>query len=270
MADLFVASTFGLPAGFDVWLASLLLAGAFLAGFIDAVVGGGGLVQIPLLFALFPFAPPAVLLGTNKIASVFGTSASAVQYARRVAVEWNTALPAALAALVSSFAGAWTVTRIPPDFLRALLPFLLVAVAAYTYFRKDLGSVHEPAHSGLRETLLGAAVGASIGFYDGFFGPGTGSFLVFLFVRFFGFDFLGASAAAKVVNVACNLAAIVWFAISGNLWLGVGLAMAAFNVAGSLTGSHIAISRGSSFVRRLFLAVVSLLVLKTAYDAFLK
>ncbi|HWJ96343.1 MAG TPA: TSUP family transporter, partial [Telluria sp.] len=184
---------------------ALLGGAAFVAGLVDAVVGGGGLIQIPAIFSVFPKEVPATLLGTNKLASVFGTSVAAVNYAKQVRVAWSTAAPAALAAFALSFVGAWTVTRIPGDFIRSLLPLILLAVAIYTFRKKDLGSVHAPVHSGWTETALAVTLGACIGFYDGFFGPGTGSFLIFLFVRFFGFDFLSAPAAAKVVNVACNV-----------------------------------------------------------------
>lgn len=243
---------------------------AFFAGLIDAVVGGGGLVQIPALFAALPSVAPATLLGTSKLSGIWGTAAAAVGYAKRVRVEWTTAVPAALTAFVFSFIGAFTVTRVPPDLLRKLLPFILVVVAAYTLKRKDFGATHAPRHAGTREKMAAIAVGSGIGFYDGFFGPGTGSFLIFLFVRFFGFDFLGASAAAKVVNVACNLAALLWFGVSGHLLWQTGLVMAVCNVLGSLTGTRIAVRYGSGFVRYVFLLVVGVLIAKSGYDAFLK
>lgn len=248
----------------------LLGVAAFTAGLVDAVVGGGGLIQIPAIFSVFPREVPATLLGTNKLASVFGTTAAAVTYSRRVRVTWSAAAPAAVAAFVLSFAGAWTVTRVPGDFVRGLLPFILVAVAVYTFRKKDFGSVHAPIHSGMAERLWAVGVGAAIGFYDGFFGPGTGSFLMFLFVRFFGFDFLGASVAAKIVNVACNLSALMWFGYSGHLIWQLGLLMAACQICGSLVGTRLALKHGSGFVRKLFLVVVSLLIVKTAFDAVIK
>lgn len=249
-----------------VWLGCA----AFAAGLVDAVVGGGGLIQLPAMFSVLPREAPATILGTNKLASVFGTSAAAASYARRVRVAWSTAAPAAIAAFALSFLGAWTVTRVPADFVRALLPFVLVAVAVYTFMKKDLGAVHAPLHSGMAERYWAIGIGAAIGFYDGFFGPGTGSFLLFLFVRFFGFDFLSASAAAKIVNVACNVAALMWFGYSGHLLWQLGLVMAACQIAGSLIGTRLALKHGSGFVRKLFLAVVSLLIVKTAYDSFTK
>ncbi|SFU44705.1 sulfite exporter TauE/SafE family protein [Pseudoduganella namucuonensis] len=246
----------------------LLGVAAFSAGLVDAVVGGGGLIQIPVMFSVFPNMAPATLLGTNKLAAIFGTAAAAVNYARRVSIAWSTAAPASMAALMFSFIGAYTVTRIPADFMRALLPVVLVAVAVYTFRRKDLGSVHKPLFTGFQEKAWAVGVGALIGFYDGFFGPGTGSFLVFMFVRFFGFDFLAASAVSKVVNVACNFAALLWFGYSGHLLWQLGLMMAVCQVTGSILGTKLALKHGSGFVRRLFLVVVTILIVKSAYDAW--
>ena len=245
----------------------LLGCAAFLAGLVDAVVGGGGLIQIPVLFGVFPKEIPATLLGTSKLAGVFGTSAAALNYARRVRVAWSAAAPAAMAAFALSFLGAYTVTQFSGDVIRSLLPVVLLAVAIYTFRKKDFGAVHAPLHSGMTERLVAVGMGGCIGFYDGFFGPGTGSFLMFLFVRFFGFDFLSASAAAKIVNVACNIAALLWFGYSGHVLWQLGMLMAVCQVAGSLVGTRLAIRHGTAFVRKLFLVVVSLLILKTSYDA---
>ena len=225
----------------------LLLGLAFLAGVIDAVVGGGGLVQIPALFGYLPQAAPATIFGTNKLASIAGTTVAAARYARSVAVPWATALPAALSAFVFSFLGARAVALIPSDVLRPLVFVLLVAMAVFTFLRKDFGTVHDPRHEGWAERVYAVLLGAAIGFSDGFFGPGTGTFLVFLFVRFFGFDFLGASAAAKVVNVATNGAALVYFVPSDNVLYALGVPMALCNIAGSVIGARVAIRRGSGF-----------------------
>lgn len=248
----------------------VLAVAAFSAGLVDAVVGGGGLIQLPVLFSAFGSTAPATLLGTSKLAGVFGTAAAAVNYARRVRIAWSTAAPAAIAAFTFSFCGAYTVTRLPADFMRTLLPLVLIAVALYTFRKKDLGSIHAPLHTGGKERVIAVLVGAGIGFYDGFFGPGTGSFLVFLFVRFFGFDFLAASAVAKVVNVACNVSALLWFGYSGHLLWQLGLMMAVCQVGGSLLGTRLAMRHGSAFVRRVFLVVVTILIVKTGYDAMLR
>lgn len=243
---------------------------AFLAGFVDAVVGGGGLIQLPALFSVMPGTAPATLLGTSKLAGIWGTSVAAANYMRAVRIQWDVVLPAALTAFILSFAGAFTVTHLPPTYLRMALPFILFAVAVYTFKRKDLGTHHVPVFKGGKERSMAMLVAGGIGFYDGFFGPGTGSFFIFLFVRLFGYDFLRASAVSKVLNVACNAAALLWFGYSGHLIWPVGLAMAACGICGSLAGSRLAIRHGSGFVRQMFLVVVAALILKTAYDAFLK
>jgi uncharacterized protein len=244
----------------------LLMLAAFFAGCVDAVVGGGGLIQIPSLFGVFPQASPATLFGTNKVASVFGTANAAWHYRRRVSIPWRATLPAALAAFVCSFVGAMAVAWLPPAVLRPLVLALLVLAAAYTLWHPDFGSVHAPLRQGWRELLLAVAVGGAIGFYDGFFGPGTGSFLIFLFVRVFGFDFLHASAASKIVNVATNVAALAYFLPTGHCLPLVAALMAAANVAGSALGTHLALRHGSALVRRIFLLVVALLILRFARD----
>jgi uncharacterized membrane protein YfcA len=242
---------------------------SLLAGFVDAIVGGGGLILVPALFAVFPTTAPATLFGTNKSASVWGTAFAARQFSRRVDMHWPSLLPAACAGLVGGFAGAWAVTVLPSEFLRKLLPIVLVCVLAYTLVRKDLGREHAPRLSGNAQTFAACAIGLVLGFYDGFFGPGTGSFFVFLFVRVLGYDFLNASAAAKLLNTATNLAALVLFAIKGHVWWNYALALAVTNVAGSFLGTHLALKHGASFVRGVFILVVSALILKTGYDAFL-
>jgi len=243
---------------------------AFLAGFVDAVVGGGGLIQVPVLFSALPGATPATLLGTNKLAGIWGTSVAAVSYLKVVKLRWAMILPAAMMAFALSFCGAVAVTHVPSTYLRMALPFILCAIAVYTFKKKDLGSLHAPRYGADKERLMAMLAGAGIGFYDGFFGPGTGSFLVFIFVRLFGYDFLSASATSKVLNVACNAAALLWFGYSGHILWQLGLAMAVCGVLGSLTGTRLAIKHGSGFVRQLFLIVVCFLIIKTSYDAFVR
>lgn len=244
----------------------LLLTGAFVAGLVDAVVGGGGLIQIPLLFGAYPSATPAAIFGTNKLSAVFGTASAALKYARRVEIPWAAALPASAAAFFSSYCGAVAVSIIPPVALKPVVLILLVCVAAYTLMRKDFGNVDRNTVLGRRHVFGAAALGGVIGFYDGFFGPGTGSFLIFLFVRFFGFDFLRASATAKMVNVMTNVAALGYFGISGGVMWKLGLAMAAFNIAGALTGTWLALRHGTRLVKRLFLIVVLILIARFAWE----
>jgi uncharacterized protein len=247
-----------------------LAAAAFLAGLIDAVAGGGGLVQVPALFSTYPNMSPATLIGTTKVASLAGTSNAAYRYGRKVRIYWGATGPAMLAAFVFAMAGAWTLTKIPAEPLRKALPFVLLILLAYTVAKKDLGTDHAPALSGSRERVAALLAGAAIGFYDGVFGPGTGSFLMIVFVRVFGYDFLHASASAKIVNLATNMAALLLLASKGHVWWQLGIVMALANVAGSQVGSKLALRHGSRFVRKVFIAVVSALIVKTAYDAFVR
>ena len=225
---------------------------------------------MPALFSVFPTAVPATLFGTNKGAAVWGTAWATAQFAKKVSMRWAALLPAAAAALLGSLGGAWAVTLISANGLRRALPFVLLAVLAYTLVRKDLGRHHTPRFSGRAEALVASAVGLVIGFYDGFFGPGTGSFFVFLFVRLLGYDFLSASASAKLLNTATNSAALVLFAFTGHVWWHIAAVMAMANVVGSLLGTRLALKHGAGFVRGVFIAVVAALILKTGYDAFLR
>lgn len=244
-----------------VTLASLL------AGFVDAIVGGGGLITVPVLFGTYPHAMPATLLGTNKGAAVWGTAWATAQYSKRVTLAWATLLPAAAAALVGSALGAWSVTLMSPTGLRKALPFVLVAVLLYTLAKQDLGREHARRFTGRAEGIVASMIGLLIGFYDGFFGPGTGSFFVFLFVRLLGYDFLHASASAKLLNTATNIAAIALFTAKGHVWWHIAAMMAVANVIGSLVGTRLALRHGAGFVRGAFIVVVAGLIVKTMIEA---
>jgi uncharacterized membrane protein YfcA len=250
---------------------ALLSAFAFLAGFVDAVVGGGGLIQIPALLLFLPAdassSLPAVL-GTNKMASICGTTVAMLQYAPRVRIHWGSIIPAAMAAFACSYLGAMAVSRFDRELLEPVILFLLVGVALYTWFRPDLGNLHAPAFSRRHERVLGVLMGAVLGFYDGFFGPGMGSFLIFTFVGLFGFDFLRASASAKVINFATNLAALLLFIPRGDVLYVYALPMAACQIAGSVAGTRLAIARGNRFVRLLFLGVSATLIARFGWDVF--
>jgi uncharacterized membrane protein YfcA len=243
---------------------------SLLAGLVDSIVGGGGLVLLPALFATFPNAAPATLFGTNKSASIWGTALATVQYSRRVRLPWSSLLPAALAGLMGSWVGAWSVTQVDASLFRKALPLLLTAVLVYTLARKELGRAHAPRFAGRREAAVASGVGLLIGFYDGFFGPGTGSFLVFAWVRLLGYDFLHASASAKLINTATNLSALLLFAWQGHVWWHLALAMALANIAGSLIGTRLALRHGSGFVRQVFIVVVLALICKTVWDTWLR
>ena len=241
---------------------------AFLAGLVDSVVGGGGLVQLPALFLFLPGAAPATIFGTNKLASVAGTSFALRQYARRVTIDWRVAGPAAAAAFVFAFLGARAVSQIHPAHLRPLILALLIAVAAYTFARKDFGARHAPRLTGRAQLACALGTGVVLGFYDGFFGPGTGSFLMFALIGLFGYDFLTASASAKTVNVATNVAALLYFAATRHIDYAAALPMAACNALGARAGTGLVLARGGGFVRVLFLFVVAALILKFAHDTF--
>ncbi|WP_374494145.1 sulfite exporter TauE/SafE family protein [Zoogloea sp.] len=254
---------FGLP--FMPFEFIFLGAVAFFAGLVDAVVGGGGLIQIPVLLSHYPQVAIPTLFGTNKLSSIAGTSAALWRYARAVPIPWTLIAPAALAALVGAWGGAAVVAWLPREAMRPLVVVLMLAVAIYTFRRKDFGHA-ETRELNAADRWRAVAFGAGIGFYDGFFGPGTGSFLIFGFVRLFGMDFLRASASAKLINVATNVAAIGFFASHGPLLWTVGLVMAACNLVGAHVGTWLALRRGTAFVRQAFLVVVSVLIAKLAWE----
>jgi len=239
----------------------ILAPAAFFAGMVDAVVGGGGLIQIPVLLGQFPQTAIPTLFGTNKVSSIAGTGASLWRYARAVRIPWHLVLPATAAALLGAWLGAAVVAWIPREAMRPLVVVMMLAVAIYTFLRKNLGQeeTHEPRPGDL---WRGALFGLVIGFYDGFFGPGTGSFLIFGFVRVFGMDFIRASASAKVVNFATNLSAITFFARHGPILWAIGLIMAVCNLAGAWVGTHLALKYGAGFIRQAFLVVVAILIVK--------
>jgi uncharacterized membrane protein YfcA len=242
-----------------------------LAGLIDGMVGGGGLIQLPALLLLLPEVPVPTVLGTGKVASLAGTSASAFRYLRGlagVAINWRTVGAAAVVAGGFALLGARAVSGLDKNAVRPLVLALLVLMAAYTFWRKDFGSLHAPRLRGSRELWTGVALGAGVGFYDGFFGPGTGSLLLFAFVGLFGYDFLAASASAKVVNVATNIAGLAYFVSTGQVLYHYALPMAACNVLGSTLGARLALRHGTGFVRVLFLVVVSGFILRLGWDAW--
>jgi uncharacterized membrane protein YfcA len=248
-------------------LTILLLCGfAFVAGFIDAIVGGGGLVQLPALLILLPGHSVATIFGTNKCSSIAGTAMATWRYSREVRIDWRVIAPAAVTAFVFAALGSRCVALLNPAVLRPLILALLIVVAIYVFLAKTTGLIHQPKHPHERARWFGLLTGAAIGFYDGFFGPGTGSFLIFIFVGFFGFDFLFASASAKVINLGTNLASVIYFAATDHILYRAALPMAACNVLGSYAGSRLAILKGSAFIRVFFLVMVGALIAKLAWD----
>ncbi|HET7901296.1 MAG TPA: TSUP family transporter [Candidatus Nanopelagicales bacterium] len=250
-------------------LVGLLLA-AMLAGWVDAVSGGGGLVQLPALLVGLPGVAPATVLGTNKLSSIIGTSAAARTYRRAAVTDVATAVPMAVAAFAGSAIGAAIATRLPGTWFRPLALVLLVVVGLWTLLRPALGESQDLRwHGGEehhRHRVAAVAMGGGIGLYDGVFGPGTGTFLVFGLVALLGYSFLNASAIAKIVNVATNLAALIVFGATGHVLWGLGLAMGAANLTGAVIGARTAVRKGSRFVRVVFLVVVGVLLLRLGYD----
>lgn len=239
---------------------------AFCAGTIDAAVGGGGLIQIPALMGALPQTAPATLFGTNKLASILGTGSAAFSFVRRVKLQWSLLGVIALFAFISSFIGAACVSLIPTHILRPIVLVMLIVIAIYTFAKKQFGQVHVDQQITPKLLLLAAIGSLAIGFYDGIFGPGTGSFFIFFFIRFLQVDFLHASALAKIGNLMTNLAALSFFIPTGHVLFELGLMMAVANIAGSLLGVRLALKYGSGFIRILFLILVSILICRLGYQ----
>ncbi|MGO2745598.1 sulfite exporter TauE/SafE family protein [Microbacterium sp.] len=240
---------------------------AFAAGWIDAVVGGGGLLQLPALL-LIPGIAPVQALATNKLASVFGTATSSVTYYRRAKPDIRTALPMAGIALAGSFGGAAVATVLPPAAFKPIIVIALLAVAIFTVFKPEMGAATKLRFAGHKHHIMAGAAGLVIGFYDGMIGPGTGTFLVITLVALMGYDFLQASAKAKIVNLATNFGALLLFIPHGSVLWVLGGILAVANVAGSYLGSRMAISRGTKFIRVVFLVVVVALIGKLGVDVW--
>lgn len=251
----------------DLGTIVLLCIAAGAAGWVDAVTGGGGLVQLPSLLIAMPNGPPADALGTNKLSSIIGTSAAAATYLRNTRIDLRTAVPMALAAFIGSGLGALLASRIPAASFRPVILVMLIGVWLWTWLKPAMGTVENLRWEGQRRHYGVAVVaGLGIGFYDGLIGPGTGSFLLIVLVAGLGLSFLKASATAKIVNVGTNIAALIIFGFTGSvIWL-LGLLMGACNLIGAVVGARTAIAKGSEFVRRVFLIVVALLILRLAWD----
>ena len=242
----------------------LILCGfGFLASTLDAIVGGGGLISVPALFAVMPNAPAAALLATNKFGSTCGATAAVARYAKNGMIDWKVGGPIAVAAFLLSIGGAWAVTQVNPELIKPLVLVLLLGVLLYTLLRKSFG---EAATRIERPLWVGLSMGAALGFYEGFFGPGMGSFLVFGFITLYGFNFLQASGTGRLVNLAANLSALLYFLFNGFVILQLAVPMAVCMFAGGLFGSKLAITHGAKWVRLIFLVVVSAVISKFAYD----
>ena len=246
----------------------LAIASGF-AGFVDAMAGGGGLIQLPALLVGLPNKELPLILGTNKVPSIFGTAAAARNYFKNIKPDIPLTLTMMVPAFAGSMGGAALAAFVPKDFFKPFIVFLLILVAIYTWRKPDLGMSENLKFTNQKRLFLVALIGLLIGFYDGIFGPGTGTFLVFLLVSGIGYAFLKASGTAKLVNIATNAGAILSFQIAGHIWWQLGLLLAIANVSGAILGSRLAIKGGSPLVRKVFLAVTFLLITRVAWDTFI-
>ncbi len=239
---------------------------AFLAGFIDAVVGGGGLLQLPALLITMPNQSVSTVFGTNKISAFLGTSSAAIQYARKIKFNYPLLLNVATFAFVASHFGAKAVSLIKPEVIKPILLIILILIAIFIIKKKNIGLTQTKQVSPPKQFLFGALIGLTVGFYDGFFGPGTGSFLMLGFVTLLGFEFLAATAHAKIINCLTNISALIVFISQGNFIMSIGLFMASMNITGNILGSKMALKKGNTFVRKIFLVSMTLLILRYGWD----
>lgn len=246
----------------------LAIASGF-AGFVDAMAGGGGLIQLPALLVGLPNKDLPLILGTNKVPSIFGTAAAARNYFKNIKPDIPLTITMMVPAFAGSMAGAALAATIPKEFFKPFLVFLLLVVAIYTWRKPEMGMNENLKYTNRKRLVIVAVIGLLIGFYDGIFGPGTGTFLVFFLVSAIGFAFLKASATAKLVNIATNAGAILSFQLTGHIWWQLGLLLAFANVTGAIIGSRLAIRGGSPLVRKVFLSVTFLLIARVAWDTFI-
>ncbi len=243
---------------------------AFSAGFVDAIAGGGGLIQTPASLILLPGYPVAAVIGSLKIPAFTGTSLATIQYLKKVIIRWKEALLMCLVAFVAAFAGSELLTLVSNRFMKPVIFGVLVLVALFTYTRKNFGQVLVKDHSKRRRLGYTLLISLTIGFYDGFIGPGAGSFLVLAFISFLGFDFLHASAHAKLVNLSTNLGSILLFALKGSILWSIALPMAICNGFGGILGARLAIVKGNQFIRIFFLLVITGTLIRFGYDVFFR
>lgn len=249
---------------------AILCGAAFAAGFIDAIVGGGGLVQTPAVLVILPQHPVATLLGTTKIPSCAGTAMASYQYAKRIILQKKLLTCMCLLAFMAAVAGSFTVSMISNSFMKPVIFCVLIAVAIYTYSKKNFGNAVMLQLPVKKEMIYGSLFALGIGFYDGFIGPGAGSFLVLFFISVLGFDFLKASAHAKFVNLATNAGSILYFGGSGHILFQYAIPMAVCNITGSFLGTRLAMIKGNAFIRLFFLLVVAGTIIRFGYDIFFK
>ncbi len=248
----------------------LLCIASFFAGFVDAVVGGGGLIQTPISLILLPNITVASIIGTLKIPGITGTSFAAFQYTKKVKINWKLLFPIAIVSCGMSFLGSFLMTMVKNDFMKPILIFVLILVAIYTFLKKDFGQAVSKEIPENKLLFYGILIAIFIGFYDGFIGPGTGSFLVLGLISVLGFDFLNASANAKLINIATNIGSIAYFVLRGKIIWAIAIPMAFCNAFGGWLGAKTALKKGNGFIRIFFLIVVVGTLFRLSYDVFLK
>lgn len=251
----------------DIHTLGFLIFFGFMAGFIDSIVGGGGLISLPAL--MWTGMPPVMAISTNKGAAVMGACASFYSFARSGKMNFWLVKRLFLLSLVGSGCGVMTVRLIPSDILRPLVVVLLIAVLIYSLVKKDWGRENHYHGISRRMLFLSAGVAFVLGFYDGFFGPGTGTFLMFAFLTL-GFDFLSAAANAKALNLASNIAGMTLFAFLGMINFSYAIPMGIAMIVGAFCGSHMALAKGVGFVRPLFIIMTTVLIGKQLLDLFAK
>lgn len=254
----------------ETYVLVLLCLAAFAAGFVDAIVGGGGLIQTPMGLILLPNLPVSTVIGTLKIPAFSGTSVAAYQYLKKVDMNWKLLSIMMILAFPSAFLGSTLLTYVSNDFMKPLLLIVLSFLVIYTYAKKNFGQHVEKQHTPRTQIFNAVAISFIVGLYDGFIGPGTGSFLVVAFIAIMGFDFLHASANAKMVNLSTNFGSICLFILKGKIIWSIALPMAASNAVGGWIGAKLAINKGNSFIRIFFLVVVIGTLIRFAYDVFFK
>ena len=250
----------------ELWQLPLLFGTGLLAGFVDSIAGGGGLITLPVLLG-FGF-DPRYALGTNKLQATFGSGSASWHYARAKAVDLRDCSLGFVFSFVGSALGTILVQRLDPNFLKRCIPILLLAVAVYTLFKPKLGD--RDIHPRMSRRRFDVAIGLSIGFYDGFFGPGTGTFWTMAFMLGLGFNMTRATGYTKVMNFASNLASLLFFLLAGQILFAAGLAMGVGQLLGARLGSRMVVTKGTRFIRPIFIAMVLAVTLKLVYDFYLK
>jgi uncharacterized protein len=253
----------------DWWIYLIICFGALFAGFIDAVVGGGGLIQVPMLLILFPELSHVQIIATNRFSSVAGTAVAAFQYIRMVGVDISVTVVTGITAAIASFSGTFVMELIRPEVFKPILLLVIIILAVYTFLKKDFGAEHEMKFKGKKFLVVCGLIGAVIGFYNGFIGPGTGSLLVFAFVSVAGMNFLHASSTSKIINAIADAASLIGFLMNGAVLFKIALPMMVFNMLGGYIGSKTAVLKGNVFIRYVFLLVISLLILRLSRDVIM-